>query len=64
MKWFGHAERMGDEIQVKRYMKAELQGRRPVGKPRTIWNDVLLRVLERSGLSLAEDAAEALSNDR
>ena len=35
MKWFGHVERMGDERQVKRFMNDEMQGRRPVGRPRT-----------------------------
>ena len=55
---------MGDEIQVKIYMKAEIQGKRPVGTPRKIWNDVLRRDLERSGLSLVEGAAETLNRDR
>ena len=64
MKWFGHVERMGDERQVKRIMKAEMQGRRPVGRPRTRWKDVLRRDLEKSGLSLEDAAVEALDRDR
>ena len=64
MKWFGHLERMSDERQVKRISQAEMQGRRPAGRPRTRWRDVLRRDLECSGLSLEEAAAEALDRDR
>ena len=60
MKWLGHVERMGEERQVKRIFKAEMQGRRPVGRPRTRWKDVLPIELERSGLSFEEAATEAL----
>ena len=64
MKWFGHVERMGEERQVKRVMHAEMAGRRPVGRPRTRWRDVLRRDLTSSGLSLDEAAAEARDRDR
>ena len=40
MKWFGHVERMGEERQVKGIFKAEMQGKRSVGRPRTRWKDV------------------------
>ena len=64
LKWFGHVERMGEERQVKRIFEAEMQGRRPVGRPRTRWKDVLLRDLDGSGLSIQEAAADALDRDR
>ena len=64
MKWFGHVERMGEERQVKRIMNAEMEGRRPVGRPRTRWKNVMQRDLEASGLSLEEAAAEVLDRDR
>ena len=64
MKWFGHVERMGEERQVKRIMNAEMEGRRPVGRPRTRWKDVLRRDLGSSGLSLSEAAVEAQDRDR
>ena len=44
MKWFGHVERMGEERQVKRIMQAEMWGRRPRGRPRTRWKDVLTEI--------------------
>jgi len=64
MKWFGHVERMGEERQVKRIMRAEMRGGRPRGRPRTRWKDVLRRDLGESGLSLEEAAAEAQDRDR
>ena len=60
-KWLGHVERMGEERQVKRLLKTEMQGRRPVGRPRTRWKDVILRDLERSpGLGPMEDDGAGL----
>ena len=64
MKWLGHVKPMGEERQVKRIFKADMQWRRPVGRPRTRWKDVLLRELDRSGLSLEEAATEAWDRDR
>ena len=64
MRWFGHVERMGDERQVKRVMNAAMEGRRPVGRPRTRWKDVLQRDLDTSGLSIEEARLECLDRDR
>ena len=58
LKWFGYAERMGEDKQVKRVMNAEMEGRRPDGRPRTRWKDVLRRDLASSGLSLGEAATD------
>ena len=57
-------ERMGDERQVKRIMNAAMEGRRPVGRPRTRWKDVLQRDLDTSGLSIEEARLECLDRDR
>ena len=64
MKWFGHVERMGEDRQVKRIMQVEMSGRRPRGRPRTRWKDVVRRDLEGSGLGLEEAAVEARDRDR
>ena len=64
MRWFGHVERMGDERQVKRIMNAVMEGRRPRGRPRTRWKDVLQRDLDTSGLSIEEARLECLDRDR
>ena len=49
---------MGEERQLKRVMNAEMEGRRPDGRPRTRWKDVLRRDLASSGLSLGEAATD------
>ena len=64
MKWFGHVKRINEERQVKQVMQEEMQGRRPAGRPRTRWRDVLRRDLEETSLSLEEAAVEALDRDR
>ena len=48
---------------MKRVMIAEMEVRRPVGKPRTRWKDVLQRDLASNGLRLGEAAAEARDCD-
>ena len=41
LKWFDHVERMGDERQVKKIVNAEMEGKIPVGRPRTRWKYVI-----------------------
>ena len=48
MKWLGHFERMGNRRQVRRIMNREMEGRRPIGRHRTTWEDVIRRDLESS----------------
>ena len=64
LKWFGHVVRMGDERQVRRITKAEMEGRRPVGRPGTRWKDVIRRDLESSGLCVEQAASESRNRDR
>ena len=55
---------MGDERQVKRIVNAKMEGRRPVGRPRTRWRDVIGRDMQSSGLSMEQAALEAQDRDR
>ena len=55
---------MGEEKQLERNMNAEMHRRRPVGRPRARWKDLLLKDLEASGLSLEDAAIEAMQRDR
>ena len=55
---------MGDERQVGRITKAEMEGRRPVGRPRTRWKDVIRRDLESSGVSMEQAASKAWDRDK
>ena len=61
LKWFGHVERMGDLRQVKRITNATIEGRRPVGRPRMRWRDVLARYLDGDGLSVEEARLEPVT---
>ena len=36
-RWYGHVMRNGDEDRVKKCMEYRVEGRRPVGRPRTTW---------------------------
>ena len=58
LKWFGHVERMDEGRGPRRALGAEMHGRRPLGRPRTRWLDVLARDLEGTVDNL-EEAREA-----
>ena len=64
LKWFGRVERMGDERQVKRILNATMEGRKPVGTPRTRWRHVFARYLDAVGLSVEEAKLEARDRDQ
>ena len=39
LRWFGHVSRMPQERLPEQALRAEANGRRPVGRPRTRWTD-------------------------
>ena len=41
--WAGHITRMGDEKTLKKALNGKFYNTRPVGKPRTRWEDVVRR---------------------
>ena len=41
LKWFGHVSRMPQERLPKQALLAKVNGRRPVGRPRTRWTDYI-----------------------
>ena len=42
LRWFGHLCRMPDTRLPKKVLYGQVKGRVVVGRPRKIWNDVLL----------------------
>ena len=42
LRWFGHLCRMPDTRLPKKVLYGQVKGRGVVGRPREIWNDVLL----------------------
>ena len=53
LKWFGHVERMGDERLTKKVYKSEVDGERPVGRPRCRWIDGVKAALDVRKIGLA-----------
>ena len=41
LDWFGHVERKNDDDWVKRCMRMEVDGKRPVGRPKKTWMDTI-----------------------
>ena len=41
LKWFGHVERMKDEILAKKAYKSEVGGARERGRPHLRWRGIL-----------------------
>jgi hypothetical protein len=41
LSWYGHVVRMHEERKPRLYMEARAQGRRPIGRPRTTWEEKL-----------------------
>ena len=38
LRWFGHVKRTDDSSILGRVMELEVEGRRPVGRPKKIWS--------------------------
>jgi hypothetical protein len=41
MKWAGHVARMGEDRGVHRVLAGKPEGKRPLGRPRRRWEDIL-----------------------
>jgi len=46
MRWAGNAARMGEERGVYRVLVGKLEGRRPLGRPRSRWVDIRMGLQE------------------
>jgi cobyrinic acid a,c-diamide synthase len=47
LRWFGHVKRMDDHRIPKRLLELKMSGRRPWGRPRTLWIDQVTRAVKR-----------------
>ena len=41
LKWFSHVKRRDENSILRRVMELEVEGRRPVGRPKKTWSKVL-----------------------
>ena len=56
MRWFGHVKHRGEKRILRRAMELEVEGRRPVGRPKKIWSKVVEEDMRK--LNITEDMAE------
>ena len=49
MRWEGHVARMGEERGVYRVLVGKPEGKRPLGRPRRIWEDNIKMDLQDVG---------------
>jgi hypothetical protein len=47
MRWAGHVARMGEKRSAYRLLVGKPEGKRPLGRPRRRWVDILGWILER-----------------
>ena len=63
LRWFGHVSRMPQERLPKQSLLARMRGKRPVGRPRTRWQDYIENIVwNRLGLRPSE--AKEVVEDR
>jgi len=60
--WYGHITRMDEDRTPKRFHLAKAQGRRPIGRPRTTWEETVTRVAGTRGKSANQ--LQTLAQDR
>jgi hypothetical protein len=58
MRWAGHVARMGEKRNAYRVLMGNLEGKRPLGRPRRRWVDNIkidLREIGWDGINLAQN---------
>jgi hypothetical protein len=50
MRWAGHVARMGEERKVYKVLVGKSKGKRPLGRPRRRWEDVIRMDVREIGL--------------
>ena len=56
LRWFGHVKRRDEYSILRRVMELEVEGRRPVGRPKKTWSKVVEEDMRK--ISITEDMAE------
>ncbi|XP_030758176.1 uncharacterized protein LOC115883895 [Sitophilus oryzae] len=50
LSWWGHLQRMNNDIPVKKIWEARTQGKRNRGRPKETWNKIVVKhILKRKG---------------
>ena len=56
LRWLGHVKRRDESSILRRVMELEVEGRKPVGRPKKTWSMVVEEGMRK--LNIAEDMAE------
>ena len=56
LRWFGHVKRRDENSIRRRAMELEVEGRRPLGRPKMNWSKVVEEDMRK--LNITEDMAE------
>ena len=56
MRWFGHVKRRDESSILRTALELEVEGRRPVGRPKKTWSKVVEEDMRK--LNITEDKAE------
>jgi hypothetical protein len=64
MRWAGYVARMGEERKVYKVLVGKPEGRRPLGRPKSRWEDGVRMDLRESGLGGVEWIRLAQERDR
>ena len=54
LRWFGHVERKEDSSWVKKCMTVEVDGKRPRGRPRLMWRQIVESDMKKMRLRTAD----------
>ncbi len=58
LRWFGHVERSLQDDWVKKCGMLEVEGRKPRGRPKKTWMEVVVDDMRRMGLTRKRDAQD------
>ena len=64
MRWAGHVARMGEERGAYRVLVGKPEGKRPLGRPRRRWVDIIRVELQEAGYGYMDWIGLAQDRDR
>ena len=64
LRWAGHVARMDEEAPCRKYLFGRPEGRRPVGRPRLRWGDLIVYDLRHLGVEHPEQWSHVAQDRR
>ncbi len=60
MNWYGRVTRRDEEHRLRKVLRADIQGKRKRGRPKTRWKDARQRDMKSTGLRVGEETDRAM----